>query len=55
MPIVAGLWLRFHELLVVCVFMLRVEAGGEAEIGKFYVAASIEEDVVGFDVSMHIS
>lgn len=49
---VAGLAGRFHELVVVGVFVLGVETGAEAEIGEFDVATAIEEDVVGLDVTM---
>lgn len=31
--------------------MLFREAGGEAEVGEFNVPASVEEDVVGFNVA----
>ncbi len=41
----------FEQLLVVGVFVLFVEAGGEAEVGEFDVSAAVEEDVVGFDVA----
>ena len=41
----------FEKFLIVSTFMLFGETGGEAEIGKLDVAFSVDEDVVGFDVT----
>lgn len=41
-----------HELLVVGGCMLSLEACRQAEIGEFNVTATVEEDVVGFDVAV---
>lgn len=49
---VAGLAGWFHELVVVGVLMLGVEAGTEAEIGEFNVATAIEENVVRLNVAI---
>ena len=45
----------FQELLIIGVFMLRVEAGGKTKICKFDVAASVEEDVVWFYIASKCS
>lgn len=40
-----------HELVIVRVFMLGVEACAQAEIGKFDMTAAVKKDVVGFDIT----
>lgn len=41
-----------QELLVVVVVMQTVEASGKTEIGQFDVAATIQQNVVGLDVTV---
>jgi hypothetical protein len=52
---VVGFGFAVHELFVVGLFVLFVEAGGEAEVGELDVSATIEEDVIGFDVTGDVS
>jgi len=49
---VAGLAGWFHELVIVGVFVLRMETCAQAEIGELDVATAIEKNVVGLDVTM---
>lgn len=41
-----------QELLVVVVVMQAVEASGKTEIGQFDVAATIQQNVIGLDVTV---
>ena len=54
--VVAGCLARVREeLLVVGCFVFLVEASGETKVGELDVTASVEEDVVGFDITMQMS
>lgn len=55
MPVVLRLVrLALQELLVVVVVMELVEARGQAEVGQLDVAASIQEDIVWFDITVRL-
>jgi hypothetical protein len=41
-----------EELLVVGCLVLLVESSGETEVSEFDMTTSVEEDVVGFDVTI---